>query len=110
MEIYVTLPAPEFPERSSFVSTVYFRDGNTATTPSAVKYRIDCLTTGENLKAWTSLTPGASINITVTASENAIQAQSNNKEKKQITVAAEPDTDGETRDYVTWKTKNIRGL
>lgn len=109
-DTYVTTPAKTFKEGSGFTATAYFRVGDVGTAPTTAKYRVDCLTTGKNLTGWTSLTVGESISISVTPTENAIQDASNRVEKKQLTVAADPDTSSQTRDSVTWMVENIRGF
>lgn len=109
-DVYVTAPWPQVKEGSSFTATAYFRNGATGEAPTTAKYRVDCLTTGKELTGWTSLSVAASINITVTATENAIQDQSSRVERKQLTVASDPDTSTQTRDSVEWFVENIRGF
>ena len=109
-DTYLYIPNPKVKEGSSFTATVYFRSGKSSDTPSTAKYRVDCLTTGKNLTAWTSLTPATSVNISITPTENAIQYSENKTEKKQITVAADPDTSTETRSVAIYKVENIRGF
>ena len=109
-DTYVYIPKTEVLEGSSFTGIVYFRTGSSSDTPSTAKYRVDCLTTGKNLTAWTSLTPSTSVNISVTATENAIQDANNKTETKQLTVAADPDTASQTRSMAIWKVKNIQGF
>lgn len=110
MEVYVRVPHVIFNEKSSLNATAVFRDGETANAPTTAKYRIDCLTTGTKIKDWTSLTPAASITIPITSTENKIQDQSYRFEKKQITVAADPDTSTETHGVTTYKIENTRGV
>ena len=109
-EVYITLPQLQFSEGASMVATAYFREGDTAETPTTASYRIDCLTSGVEIKDWTSLTPAESIAIDITATENAIQNQGNRFEKKQITVARNPDLDTQVRRTKTWKVINNRAL
>ena len=109
-DAYATVPNPTVKEGSGFTATAYFRNGSTGEAPTTAKYRVDCLTTGKNLTGWTSLSVAESINISITATENAIQDQNNRTERKQLTVAADPDTSTQTRDSVLWEVENIRGL
>ena len=101
-ETYITTPQPFYTEGSSLTATAYFKVGEVATAPTTAKYRLDCLTTCKVLKDWTTLTPAESISIAITATENAMQDEWNTREKKQLTVASDPDTDTQTRDVVTW--------
>lgn len=107
--IYINLPSPFTKEGSSFVAKAYFRSGTAASTPTSARYRVDCLTTGKSLTDWTSLTPAAVINITVTSTDNAIQDQGNRVEIKQITVEENTGT-SQTRDTQQWEVRNIRGF
>lgn len=109
-DTYVYLPKISVPEGSSFTATAYFRSGSSSDTPSTAKYRVDCLTSGNVLQDWTTLTPATSVNITMTHAFNAIQNQGNAKEKKQLTVSADYGTSTETRDVQTWIVKNIRNF
>jgi len=58
------------------------------------------------IKAWTSLTPAVSISIPVTSNENRIIDRCNDNEKRLITVAADKDTDTETRDNIEYVVNN----
>ena len=110
MSVYIQIPKQKYSEGTAFTATAYFRSGTAASTPSAAKYRIDCLTTCKEIKDWTTLTPAASISISVTATENTIEDESNQIEKKQITVASEPDTASQEREVRTWKVINNEAL
>jgi hypothetical protein len=58
-----------------------------------VKYRIDCLTTGRTIREFTSITPATEMEITVTSTDNAIQNDRNKREKRQLTIVANDDSD-----------------
>ena len=109
-ETYVQVPHLQTKEKSSFNATAYFRVADAATAPTTAKYRVDNLTARKELKDWTSLTPAVSNTIAMTSTFNAIQNESNRIEKVQLTVAADPDGDTETRDTVTWNILNLRGF
>ena len=109
-EVYINIPRLIQKEGSSFSATAFFRNGQAASVPTTAKYRIDCLKTGKVLQDWTSLTVAVSIAIPITATHNAIQDQSNRYEKKQITVAADPDTATQVRESIVYKIENIRNF
>lgn len=109
-DIFIQIPQLKQQEGSSFTATAYGRNGQTAEAPTTAKYRLDCLTTGTKLTDWTTLTPAASMAISITSTENAIQDQSNRFEKKQLTVAANPDTATQYRAVAIWKVENIRNV
>lgn len=76
-------------ERTSAYLTVTFRDKTgAAVSPSSVNYRIDCLTTGAAVRGLTGITPGASVEITLDADDNAVQVAANVREIRRVTVSA----------------------
>ena len=78
-------------EGSRLIVTARFRDRATQAnvTPTNVKYRLDCLTTGAAIADWTTATPGTTVAITTTPEQNAIRDQGQYSERKQLTVAAD---------------------
>lgn len=108
-DTFITTDHPRVKERSSSSVTCYFRDGNAASAPTTIDYRIDDLTTQRAVTAWTSVTPAVSATITIKSAENAILANGNTRERRQITVSADRGTTTETRDTVEWYVENIPG-
>ena len=105
---FVRTITPYVKERNSITLTAYFRDSsNAASAPTTAHYRIDDITTETAITAWTSLTPGASIDITIKSAENRIIDQSNERERRQITVSADKGTTTETRDTYQYFIENI---
>lgn len=76
-------------ERSTAVITASFfdADGEPAI-PSSLVYSVWCMTTGEQLRAETSLTPVAVAEITLDATDTAIQDATNSFERRRVTVSA----------------------
>ena len=109
-DVFITIPKPLVKERSKITATCYCRDGDSSDTPTTADYRIDCLTTGTTIQDWASLTPAASISISITPTHNRIVNSGNKREKKQLTVSADRGTSSETRDTIIWKVENIRGF
>ncbi|HEX7114975.1 MAG TPA: hypothetical protein VF193_07570 [Steroidobacter sp.] len=111
-QVEIHIPRPRVQEGSAFTATAYFRDRATsaASAPSTVKYRIDNLTTGDVEQDWTSVSAGASVSISVTATHNAIRSPCNTVELKQLTVAANPDTETQVRQSIVYEVANIRGF
>lgn len=76
-------------ERTTSYLTTSFRDkAGAAAAPTAVTYRIDCLTTGVQIRPWTAVDPAASVEITLTADDNAIVSEPNARERRRVTVIA----------------------
>lgn len=99
-------------ESSQHVLTATFRDRETVdnVTPTNVRYRIDCLTTCTQILDWTVATPGESVEITITPTQNALQDQCNSREVRQVTVAADYGMPSQYLDSVTFELENVRGV
>jgi hypothetical protein len=99
-------------ERSQFVVGVRFRDrsADDEVTPTNVKYRLDCLSTGQVVLDWTSVSPGETVNITVTPDQNAIVSDCNAHERKQLMVAADYGLSTQFVDAIDYEITNLRGL
>jgi hypothetical protein len=99
---------PNVKERSSTTLTSYFRDSsNAASAPTTAHYRIDDVTSETPITGWTALTPATSIDITIKSSENRMVDNSNERERRVLTVSADKGTDTETRDTFQWYIENI---
>jgi len=107
INIYVNLPRLELQEGSSVTATAYFRDVDASTVPTTARYRIDCSTTGDAVRAWTDLTPAASIDIDLTPDDTAIVSNTRRDERKQLTVEVNTDLDTQVRERVFYIVKNI---
>lgn len=76
-------------EGSTGYLTVSFKDkAGVAAAPSTLTYSLHCLTTGIVLRNNVSLTPGTSVEITLSTVDNAIQTASNRRETKRVTIKA----------------------
>lgn len=80
------------PEDSAFTLTIKFWDDAaepwTAYTPSSIKYRIDCLSSGAQLTDWTSVSAASSVAQVIPASAQSIQRETNWRERRKVTVMA----------------------
>lgn len=77
--------------------------------PAAVSYRIDCLTSGTVIKTDTSVTPAASLDITIPGADNALVDQANSRERRRVTVTATY-ADGDEHSYFDYWIKNLSGV
>ncbi len=65
----------------------YDKDGvNQA--PATVSYRIDCLTTGAEIKDNTAISPSLELEIQIDPADNEIQDNANKREHRRVTVTA----------------------
>ncbi|MFO1417256.1 MAG: hypothetical protein U1E83_01165 [Methylotetracoccus sp.] len=67
--------------------SVSFRDqhGNLAV-PSSVEYRVDCPNTGQAVRAVTSVTPAATVEIALSATDNTLLNAGHDTEFRTVTV------------------------
>ena len=110
-QIAITVPRTTWQEGSAFTATAYCRTraSAAAATPTTLKYRIDCLTTGNEIADWTSVTAASSASISVTGTHNAIQSDANDREVKQMTVMADDGLSTQHRGTVRWTVENLYG-
>jgi hypothetical protein len=99
-EVYIQIPRKEIVEGAYFNGTAHFRSGDTSAVPTSARWRLDNLTTGRNVTAWTTITPAASATLVV--GPNTMEQHCRKNVLMQITV--ESDTglttqDRSTKDY-----------
>lgn len=99
-------------ENSQHVVDVTFRDRATVanTAPTNVYYRIDDLTTCKTVLDWTSVSADDEVSITVTPAQNAMQCHGNERETRQLTVAADYGLATQFMDTMTFDVENIHGV
>jgi hypothetical protein len=98
-------------EGQSFTATFKFFDAsNFPSSPITARYRIDCLSSGQEVRGWTELTPAQSIDIAVTPSDNAIKDSRNSVERKQIVVQSNYGTESQSVQDSEWEVKNLQGV
>lgn len=110
-QIALLIPETRWNEGSSFTATANFRtrSNGTASTPTTIHYRLDCLTTGTELADWTSVLAASSVAITVTGAHNAIQNDGDEYEVKQLTVILDQGLDTQQTAVVQWRVENLYG-
>lgn len=73
---------------TAYLTASFTDKAGAAAAPSTLAYSLHCLTTGAILRNDVALTPGNSVEITLSAVDNAIQTSSNRRETKRVTVKA----------------------
>lgn len=104
-------PTQRVNEKSEVTLTVSYRDADgLAYTPSAVRYRIDCLTNERTVLDWTSVaSPSTTNTLTITSAQNAILDDENDEEIRQVIV--EVTGSGTPRyDPFVYRLINLHGL
>lgn len=97
-------------EGSAHSRTVYFTTDGEAVTPGTVHWSLRCETTGTELIARTSETPGTSLLITIPASANRIIGSANAYETKVITVWTDYGTDSQRTADEHYRVQNLGGV
>lgn len=95
-------------ENSEITVTVTRRDsGGNLTAPTTLEWRLKCLTTNQVLSDWTTVTsPQAQQSVTVAASLNAIQDDSNPYEDKEIAFRVNSGASGEEIQVDRYRVRN----
>lgn len=102
---------PEYNEGQSFTATFKFFDSDwTPSSPTTLRYRIDCLTTKTTVRDWTTGTPGASVDIEVSPDDNEIQNTLNRRERKQMVVQTNYGTSTQGVETKDWDVLNLQGV
>jgi len=109
VKVHIMLPRTTVYENTSFTAHVQFRNGRTAATPTSVRYRVDCLETGEVIQPWTTVSdPQAQMYIPIVARINESRSELSKLERKQLTVEANSNATTAHRDKVLYRVENIR--
>lgn len=102
---------PEYNEGQSFTATFKFFDSSyVPSSPTTLRYRIDCLTSRALVKDWTILTPAATVNIAVSPDDNEIQNTNNRRERKQMVVQTNYGTATQGVETKEWDVINLQGV
>lgn len=79
-----------------------------ASTPTAMRYRIDDLNQGNAVLDWTTLTPATSVNVVITAAQNALR-NGCGTERRQLVFEA-TDSDGPIRKTLDYDIADLQGV
>ena len=102
---------PEYNEGQSFTANFKFFDSSyVPSSPTTLRYRIDCLTTKTQVKDWTTLTPGLNVDISVSPDDNDIQNSNNRRERKQMVVQTNYGTSTQGVETKEWDVLNLQGV
>jgi hypothetical protein len=75
-------------ENTTLTLTLTFEDENgDAVTPSAARYKLDDVSSGASVLAWTAFSPSSSTHdLVITATQNAVIDSTKSREKRVVTV------------------------
>lgn len=91
---------------TAYLTVAFLDKTGAAALPVAVSYRIDCLSSGAAVKAATSVTPATSVEITLSATDNAILAGLP-AERRRVTVEATYAGSEAVRDQYDYDLRNL---
>lgn len=95
-------------ESSTITVPVAFYDKNgDPETPASITYRIDDVSSGAEIVSDTSMTPATSVDITVSANDNAILNANRRMEARRMTITAAYGASEQATEVVYWQVKNL---
>lgn len=112
-QVEIQFPMSVVPEQTTFTTTIYNRVRSTKSgaIPTTIHYRVDCITTGQQITDWTSVsTPAASNSIVITSTENKILGPCNIQETKQIMIKLDSGLATQVIKPKQWIVENLLGI
>ena len=111
-QIEIQLPKTRVEEETAFSAVAYFRTRATkaALAPTTVHYRVDCLSTRQEIQDWTSVSAAANVTITITSAFNQILNGDKAWERKQLIVKADAGLSTQVIKSATWIVDNLSGI
>ena len=88
---------------TAYVTATFRNKAGVVALPTGVTYRIDCITSGTQVRDTTSATPATSVEITLTPADNAILDPRRSRELRRVTVTGTyGDSDAVREQYDYW--------
>ena len=98
-------------EEGTLYVTVKFYDTNdTLFTPASADYRVDCLSSGSEIRNWTALTPATSVSIPLTGDDNRIVDGRHSREMRQLVVRYTDGSGNEQKSQAQYRVDNLQGV
>ncbi|MCA0240208.1 MAG: hypothetical protein LCI02_05055 [Proteobacteria bacterium] len=95
-------------EQSTAVLSATFTDRYRApAAPASVKYRIDCQTTGVEVRGWTDLAAAEAVDIVLTPADTALIDQAHESERRLVTVVATYGANDQVQDACDYYIRNL---
>lgn len=79
-----------------------------AVTPTSLKYRVDCETTGREIVGWTDVSPSSEVSMDIDPSWSAILRSTNVTETKTMTWKANDGLSNQVTGTFQWRVKNLQ--
>lgn len=92
----------------AYLTAKFYDKDDKLDAPSSITYRIDCLTNDQEILGDTPIgSPASTVEITITATQNAIITQSNDFERRLVTVKATYGTGNAVNEEFEYYVKNL---
>lgn len=92
-----------------FLAATFKDKGGNPVAPASARYRIDCLTTGQQVLDWTSIaSPQAEHELVISAAQNAWIASEARAQRRQVTVEATYGPGDSVYDVFEYSIRNLR--
>ena len=88
----------------------FFDESGAPAAPSAVSVRIECLTTGTEIRAETSVTPAQSVTVDITPTENRIIDPARSTERRRVTVRSQYGAGEALNEQYDYVVQNLSGV
>lgn len=92
---------------TAYLTAAFAGKTGAAATPSSVSYRIDDLESGTEVRGDTAVTPAASVEIELTAADNALLG-TRDRETRRVTVTAVYGAGDQVIDEYDYELKRVR--
>jgi hypothetical protein len=111
-QVEIRLPKTVFNERTAFTATAIFktRSSGADSIPTTAEYKLFNLSSKETIKDWTTLTPAASISISVSAVDNKIKSDYRPSERMALLVSADRGLSTEVLQEIHYRLMNVGGF
>lgn len=98
-------------EKGTVYVTVRFYDTTDSLfTPLTAAYRVDCLTSGHEIRDWTDVLPDQQIAIALTGEDNRIVDARHSREMRQLVVRYTDEAGNEQKSQVQYRVDNLQGI
>lgn len=98
-------------EKGTLYVTVKFYDlDDDLFTPTSADYRVDCLTSGYEIRDWTAITPATSVTVTLTGEDNRIVDSRHSREIRQLVVRYVDEAGNEQKSQAQYRVDNLQGV
>lgn len=95
---------------TAWLAIAFLDRAGQAQAPATVTYRIDCLTTGQVMRADTALPAAVELEIVLSPTDNRIVDPAHATERRRVTVRAENGADDAVNSEFHYDVRNLGGV